>query len=79
MQDITTVSASDYLRLTVTKNPEATGVIYEVQATSDLANANSWTSAGLVTEASTSTLLRVRDNVAVTSGQRRFMRVRISN
>lgn len=77
-QDAETISSSKYLRLTVTKNPAATDVNYEVQATSNLADANSWSSAGLVTEINTSTQLRVRDNVAITPGQQRFMRVRVS-
>lgn len=77
-QDAETISSSKYLRLTVTKNPAATDVNYEVQATSNLADANSWTSVGLVTEINTSTQLRVRDNVAITPGQQRFMRVRVS-
>lgn len=76
--DSTTVSTSRYLRLTVTKNPSATDVTYEVQATSDLANPASWTSTGLVTELNNSTTLRVRDNVPMSTGVKRFMRVKVS-
>ncbi len=78
VQDSVTVSSQKYLRLTVTKNPTATDVTYEVQATSDLTDANSWSSAGLVIEANTSTQLRVRDNVAMSGGVRRFMRVLVT-
>lgn len=75
VQDTTTVSSQNYFRLTVTKNPTATDVTYEVQATSDLSDVNSWTSAGLVIEANTGTELRVRDNMPISGVATRFMRV----
>ena len=77
-QDSVTISTQKYLRLTVTKNPAATDVTYTVQATSDLTNVSSWSSVGLVIEANTSAQLRVRDNVAMAPGQRRFMRVMVT-
>lgn len=72
------VSSENYLRLTVAKNPAATDVIYEVQATADLSNPASWSSSGLVIEENTSTTLRVRDNVPVSAGSRRFMRLLVT-
>jgi hypothetical protein len=72
-------SGSDrYLCLTVPKNPAATDVTFIVEATSDVMDPQGWSSTGLVVEQNTSTLLRVRDNVAVGSSNRRFMRVRIA-
>ncbi len=77
IQDWSVIGQDRYLRISVPKNPQATDLVYEVQATSDLGQADSWTSAGLVIEADTSTLLRVRDSVPVTPGVRRFMRVKV--
>lgn len=71
------VSSSQYLRLSIPKNPAATDVSFTVEATSDLANPLSWTSAGLVIETNTSTQLIVRDNVPAGPGIQRFMRVRV--
>lgn len=71
------VSSSQYLRLSIPKNPAATDVTFTVEATSDLANPLSWTSAGLVIETNTSTQLIVRDNVPAGPGVQRFMRVRV--
>lgn len=76
--ELAPVSTDKFLRLTVPKNPGATDVTFVVEATSDLANPASWSSAGLVIEVNTSAQLRVRDGVPVTPGQRRFMRVRVT-
>jgi hypothetical protein len=73
------VSSEQYLSITVPKNPAATDVTYTVEATGDLANPLSWSSVGLVTITNTSTILQVRDNVPISSGQRRFMRVRVTH
>ena len=78
VQDTTTVSSQRYLRISLAKNPAATDVTYEVQATSDLMNSASWSSAGLIIETNTASQLVVRDNVAISSGVPRFMRVRVS-
>ncbi|MES2598343.1 MAG: Calx-beta domain-containing protein [Verrucomicrobiota bacterium] len=72
------VSSSQYLRISIPKNPAATDVTFTVQATSDLMNPASWSSAGLVIETNTSTQLVVRDNVAAGPDVRRFMRVRLT-
>ena len=75
--DQETVASQKFLRITVPKNPAATDVTYEVQATSNLKDATSWSNTGLVIEANTTSLLRVRDNVASGAGVRRYMRVKI--
>jgi regulation of enolase protein 1 (concanavalin A-like superfamily) len=66
-----------FLRITVPKNPAAVDMRYAVQATSDLGDPSSWTNEGLIIELDTPTALRVRDYVPMTSGGRRFMRVRV--
>lgn len=71
------VSNQTYLRMSVPKNPAATDVTFTVEATGDLANPLSWTSAGLIIETNTSAQLIVRDNVAAGPGVHRFMRVRV--
>lgn len=71
------VNSEQYLRITVPKNPAATDVIFTVEATGDLSNPASWSSAGLVIETNTATQLVVRDNVPAGPGVRRFMRVRV--
>jgi hypothetical protein len=68
------VSSQQYLRLSLPKNPAATDVTFIPEASSDMI---SWTSAGLVIETNTSTQLIIRDTVPVTSGAKRFMRVRV--
>lgn len=69
------VSSQQYLRLSIPKNPAATDVTFIVEACSDLVN---WSSAGLIIETNTATQLVVRDNIAVTPGVQRFMRVRVT-
>ena len=60
------------------KNPLATDVTFTVEATSNLADPASWSSAGLVIEIDNSTTLQVRDNVPEDSSTRRFMRVKVT-
>ncbi len=72
------VSSSQYLRISIPKNPNATDVTFTVQATSDLNSPASWTSAGLIIETNTSTQLIVRDNIPAGPGIRRFMRVKVT-
>ncbi|MEQ1748466.1 MAG: Calx-beta domain-containing protein [Prosthecobacter sp.] len=72
------VSADTYLRISIPKNLAATDVTFTVEATSDLANPLSWSSAGLVIEVNNSTTLQVRDNVPAGPGVQRFMRVKVT-
>lgn len=76
--DTATVGPDKFLRLTVSKNPTALGITYSVEATSDLANPLSWSSAGLVIEADNASTLQVRDVIPMSAGTPRFMRVRIT-
>lgn len=75
--DTASVSTEKYLRITVPKNTAATDVTFTIEATSDLGNPSSWSSAGLVTEQDTATQLIVRDSQPMSSGVRRFMRVKV--
>lgn len=78
VQDMATVGQDKFLRLTVPKNPDATGIIHTVEATSDLTDPLSWSSAGLVIEVNNATTLRVRDNVPAGPGVIRFLRARVT-
>jgi hypothetical protein len=76
--DWSEVPGGPFLLMSVPKNPAVPGMVYEVQATSSLANPGSWSGAGLVIEEDSATMLRVRDETPVGSGVRRFMRVQVS-
>ena len=76
--DWSEVPGGPYLRMSVPKNPAVPGMVYEVQATSTLANPGSWSGAGLVIEEDSATMLRVRDETSMGSGVRRFLRVQVS-
>lgn len=77
-EEIATVGMDRFLRLIVPKNSAATDVTFIVEATGDLNNPASWSSAGLIIEENSATTLRVRDNVPATPSQPRFMRLRVS-
>ena len=70
------LDSNQYLRLTITKNPNATDVLYIVEVSSDLLN---WSSTSTVILQNTSTTLQVRDTQAMSAANRRFMRLRISH
>lgn len=72
-----TSGQNQYLQISLPKNPAATDVSIIVEATGDLSNPSSWSSAGIVILQNTSTLLEARDSVAITPGSQRFMRVRV--
>ncbi|MCW1924432.1 DUF5703 domain-containing protein [Luteolibacter arcticus] len=76
--DLATVGEETYLRLTVHRDPTASGVSIKGEATATLENAGSWSSSGLVVEIDTPTEFRVRDSVPASAGNRRFMRLRFS-
>jgi regulation of enolase protein 1 (concanavalin A-like superfamily) len=76
--DSETVATASYLRLSVSKNPNATDVQYVVEATSTLAIPSSWSSVGLIIETDTASQLVVRDNVAISPDTQRFMRLRVT-
>ncbi len=71
------IATSDYLRISVTKNPAATDLLYIVETTSTLGNPLSWSSAGVVTEINTSTQLVARDSQPISPPGPRYIRLRI--
>lgn len=77
IQSLASHEGQTYLRVAVPKNPLANDWSFLVEATSDLGNPASWSPVGLVIEQNTPSFLQVRDFVPVTSGGRRFMRVRV--
>ena len=77
--DFETIGPDTFLRLTVTKNPAATDVVFSIEVTSDLTAPLSWTSAGTTVEANTSTLLRARDNTPVSSAAQRSIRLKVTH
>jgi len=73
------ISGSRYATLTLPKNPEATGIQYFVEVSSDL-SPGSWSSHPQIAVEilqSTSTQLVVRDRTPVSSSGRRFIRLRV--
>jgi hypothetical protein len=74
--DFVTIGPDRFLRVTVPKNPAATDAQYIVDASPELLPAT-WSTAGLVTETNSATLLRVHDGSPADSVPRRFMRVRV--
>jgi len=76
--DTETVGGNRYLRLTMPKNPNATDLLYQVEAANSVASPASWSASGLIIETNTSTTLRVRDNVPMSGTGSRFMHVLIN-
>jgi hypothetical protein len=69
------VSGTDYLRLTIPKNPAATDLTYTVETTGDLSDSGSWSDTDALIEEDSPTQLIVRDTI---SGPRRFIRLRVT-
>ena len=72
-----TIGNETYLRLSITRDPDATGVIIEGQVSTTL-DPSAWTTQGVEIEANTATEFRVRDSLPMSSGNQRFMRLRFS-
>ena len=70
--DITT----GYLRLTSPKNPQATDVSFQVEATTDLTTG--WTTNGTTMDTNTATLLQAHQNTPVATSEGGFIRLRVS-
>ena len=75
---VQTDRTTGYLRLTVPKNPAATDLTYQVEATGNLSDPASWSTNGLITVANTSSVLQVQDYVPIQGTSRRFLRVRVT-
>jgi hypothetical protein len=78
-QELTEIGDETYLTLRVDRDPAAAGLTYAVEATADLANAASWSSAATVVLTDTPSLLVVRDAQPVSDATpRRFLRLRVT-
>lgn len=73
--DLVNISGSNYLRLSIIRNPAATDITLTVEVSSDLIT---WTTVPTVIETNTSTSLIVRDTVPMTSAAKRFMRLKVT-
>ncbi len=71
--DLETISGSKYLRLTVTKNPAATDILYAIEVGGDLTD---WNTNQVVTEQNDANTLIARDTVVAA---RRFIRLRVTH
>ncbi len=78
LADTATVGPDKFLRLTVTRNPDATDVTFSIEVTGALPTPSSWTTIGTTVETNTSTLLRVRDNTPVGSAAQRDIRLKVT-
>lgn len=72
---VSELDGEQYLRLSITRNPNATDVLYTVEVSSDL---STWTTAGVITLQSTPSLLQVRDSQPASTANRRFMRLSVT-
>ncbi len=66
-----------YLRLTVSRNPNATDISFHVELSDGLAP-SSWSTNGTTVISDTPTLLQVRDNATVGASAGGYMRLRVS-
>lgn len=78
VSELMSEGADKFLCVTLPKNPAATDVVFTVEATSNLNDPLSWSSAGIHILENTGTLLRARDSVPVSATTFRFMRVRVT-
>ncbi len=69
------IDNNDWLTLVIQRNPDAAGLIFTVQSTSDISNPASWTTSNTQILESTPERLVVRDTLG---GPRRFLRLRVS-
>ena len=72
--DVEQIGGNSYLRLSVTKNANATNLTYEIVVSGDLLT---WGTAQTVIEQNTSTTLIVRDAIPLGSVPQRFIRLRV--
>ena len=76
--DIESSNGLNYMTITVPKNSAATDITYIVEVSGDMQTWNSGTTY-TTTLQSTATVLRVRDNVAVSTAGQRFIRLRVTS
>lgn len=77
VMNVANVAGDDFLRLSIDRNPLATGLIYIVEVSSNLQE-GSWRSHDLVVEEDSPDRLVVRDSEPLSDGSPRFIRLRVS-
>ena len=78
VSDFETIGPDKFLRLTVTKNPAATDIVFSIEVTGDLTAPASWGGDGTTIEVNTSTQLRARDNTPI-GGAARSIRLKVTH
>ena len=73
------VDGLGYLRISIPRNPAATGLSFQLEAKDQIDSASGWTPVSAVVEHDSPSLLQLRDTVPVDYRNSRFLRVRISN
>ena len=76
--DLEPIGLDRFLRLTITRNPAATDLIFSVEVTGNLAAPASWSAIGTTVETDTATTLRVRDNTPASSNSPRHIRLKVT-
>jgi hypothetical protein len=76
--DQVVVDGSTYLRLSVTRDPNASNVLIEGLSTGTMTDLSTWSTGTTVIEANTPFVFIVRDSVPIGTGSQRFMRLRFT-
>lgn len=74
---ITFNTTSGVLGITITKNPNATDVTFQVESSDTMDTAGSWTTSSIVIDSTTSTTIQAHDTHPATSGKR-FVRLKVT-
>ena len=77
--DTETIGPDQFLRMTITKNPAATDVVFSIEVTGDLATPGSWGTADTTVETNTITTVTTRDNTPLSSAVPRSIRLKVSH
>ncbi|MCE9611955.1 MAG: hypothetical protein K8R23_17290 [Chthoniobacter sp.] len=70
--------SAGHLTMTVAKNPAATDVHLAIEVAGDLASPTAWSSANTTIDQDTATSLKAHDNTPLSSGQNRFIRLKVT-
>ncbi len=72
------LAPSNFLTMTIAKNPAATDVHLAIEVTGDLTSQASWSASGTTIDLETPTTLEAHDNTPMTAAQSRFIRLKVS-
>jgi hypothetical protein len=67
--------STGYLRITVPKNPAASDVVFQIEATASLQSP--WTTNGIIVDQNTPALLQAHESISVNSSSNGFMRLKV--